>query len=491
MPLAMLACDPAPPSDQVGDGPDECAEDTVAVSGELTPVDPASHAMPSWFTDAKFGIFIHWGVYSVPAWAPVGQYAEWYWLWQTIPLTAYASHHDDTYGPSVLYDDFIPSFRAERWDPEDWIALIKASGARYWVLTTKHHDGFLLWPSDTTGRNAGELGPKRDIVGDLMEANRCSGLKAGLYYSLPEWFTPAPRPPMYGAMGLAFENPHPIDPYTGEEVPYTGYRPVDDYATGQVIPQIREIIDRYHPSILWCDIGGDPAYYQSETWLGEFYADGVAHHPEGVVANNRCGLPGDYETPEYDPIPAADGRFFESTRGLGASFGYNRAEQVDDYLTDAEAIFTLVDTVAAGGNLLLDIGPEADGTVPQVMRDRLLAMGRWLDLNGEAIYATAPWAMAQTDPVTSSVRYTVGADGNLYALAEGWPGAELALGAPVALGATSVITLLGGDGGSLAHRTDGDQLVITMPDPSTTAAEHAFVLRITGTNPQPAPRPTR
>lgn len=464
-----------------------CGGERAGSTGEPPVVQARDHVVPAWFTDAKLGIFIHWGVYSVPAWAPVGQYAEWYWFFQQTPIFAQHGYHLRTYGASFLYDDFIPEFRAENWDPRDWIELIRNSGAKYWVLTTKHHDGFALWPTTTTDRNSVKLGPHRDIVGDLVKANVGSGLKAGLYYSLPEWFSPAPRPSnIYPGTSRLFETYHyPQDPYAEghPQVPYTGYRPIDDYSTGQVIPQIEELIDRYHPSILWCDIGGDPSYFQSERWLTHFFTDGARHHPDGVTANNRCGAFGDFDTPEYAPLPAPGGRYFEATRGLGESFGYNQNEKISDYLTDAEAIHTLVDTVAGGGNLLLDIGPMADGTIPPVMRDRLLAIGQWLEINGEAIYATRPWS----HPGSGSRRYTRDRHANLYVIAEEWPGDELVVDGPVPVSASTVVSLLGSDGTTLPFRSEADRLVISLPpgsDPSMTRSKHAFVFRVTNVSQQ-------
>ena len=438
--------------------------------------------LPSWFTDAKLGIFIHWGVYSVPAWAPVGSYAEWYWLFSSLPIFPQHQYHRDTYGPDVVYDDFIPQFTAERWDPVDWIDLIEASGAKYWVLTTKHHDGFALWPSSSTDRNSVELGPGRDLVGDLMAANEGSGLKAGLYYSIPEWFNPAPRPEafsdMYDGVNNIFESfPYPSNPFEpgNPRVPYTGYRPISDYATGQVIPDITELVDRYHPSILWCDIGGDPTYFQSQRLIDHFKDDGALTHPEGVVVNNRCGLPGDYDTPEYQPTPASPPRYFEATRGLGRSFGYNRNEQLGDYLTDDQVIATLIDTVSAGGNLLLDIGPKADGTIPQIMSDRLLALGAWLDTNGDAIYGTRP------GPATGSCtqRSTISRDGTVNIIERDRPGDELRIDPDITLGNDSQATLLGGDGTPLPTRIEDGHLVVTLPADAGAVTEHAYVVQIT------------
>ncbi len=447
-------------------------------------VHPSEHVMPDWFVDAKFGIFIHWGVYSVPAWAPVGRYAEWYWYYQQIP--AFFPHHRyhlETYGAALRYDDFIEEFRAEAWDPEDWIDLIRDSGAKYWVLTTKHHDGFALWPTAVSDRNAAKLGPRRDIVGALIEANRGSGLEAGLYYSLPEWFNPAPKPTGIYAGGdrLFGQFPHPQDPYAAgnPEIPYTGYLPVDDYAEGIVVPQIHELIDRYRPSILWCDIGGDPEYFRTESWLTYFYTEAQGYAPQGVVANNRCGAYGDFVTPEYAPIPQPGGRYFESTRGIGSSFGYNRNEQPEDYLSDAEVIHTLIDNVAAGGNLLLNVGPRADGTIPEIMRERLLAIGAWLRINGEAIYGSRRWER----PQLGALRYTVGANGSLYVIAKEWPGGELIIEPPLPLTPAAEITLLGGDGEPLAWEQQPERTVVALPGGDAAAAttsRHAWAFRVTG-----------
>lgn len=452
-------------------------------AGPLPQVHPSEHVLPEWFVDAKFGIFIHWGVYSVPAWAPVGRYAEWYWYYQQIAaFFPHYRYHLETYGPNVRYDDFIPEFRAENWDPADWIDLIRDSGAKYWVLTTKHHDGFALWPTTVSGRNSVELGPRRDIVGELIEANRGSGLEAGLYYSLPEWFNPAPKPAgIYEGGNRLFEQfPHPQDPYVdgNPEIPYVGYTPVDDYAEGIVVPQILDLIDRYEPAILWCDIGGDPEYFQTQRWLTHFYTQAQRYAPDGVVANDRCGAYGDFVTPEYAPIPEPGGPYFESTRGIGFSFGYNRNEELDDYLSDAEVIHTLIDNVAAGGNLLLNVGPEADGTIPQVMRDRLLAIGRWLATNGEAIYGSRP----AERPGAGSLRFTVGEDGSFYVIAKEWPGESLVVDDAPDFGPDAEIVLLGADGTPLDYGYDENALVVPLaaaPAASVaTDSEHAFVFRV-------------
>jgi alpha-L-fucosidase len=457
------------------------------------------HPLPQWWTDAKFGIFIHWGVYSVPAYAPPRNttfYAEWYWAWQQVPGTPQWLHHVLTYGPATVYDDFIPQFRAERFDPKQWIDLFKQAGAKYFVLTSKHHDGFALWPTQTTHRDSVDTGPHRDLVGELVDAARGSGLHTGLYYSLPEWFNPAARP-----LTATLENLNPLDvgslvvnvintvafgpkparnAYTQVPVPYTGYTPINDYATGQVIPQIEDLTHRYHPSILWCDIGGDAAYFRSNRWIADFYNAAATTNPDGVVIDDRCGdstTHSDYHTVEYGRGTATPP--FEATRGMGSSFGYNAQEGPGDYLTDASMVDTLVTTVANGGNLLLDIGPKADGTIPQIMVDRLKSIGAWLAINGAAIYGSHRW----TQPGEGDLRFTVGHDGDFYITALAWPGQTLTVNAPVpVIRAASRITLLGSNGQPLPFHKDGSKLIITTPaggnQRAATSSQNGFVFRI-------------
>ena len=455
------------------------------------------HKAPGWWLDAKFGIFIHWGPYSVPAWGPVSDldvatnftpYAEWYAETMSIPGTATWQHHLATYGPAFGYDDFIPQWTAAKWKPDDWIKLFKSAGAKYFVLTTKHHDGFALWCSKTSHRDACEMGPKRDVVGDLMAAAHRAGdvVRPGLYYSIPEWFNPARKEPFLYQdntrwdstsrfiFSFAFESPLPYrNPYTQLPVPYTGYVPIDDYAAGQVRPQMRELIHDYKPSIIWCDIGGRESYYLSNSVIADYFNT----VPDGVV-DDRCGdqnTHADYATVEHSTdIAKPPFEVVQGLAGLGSSFGYNAAEPDSGYQTLPVLLDTLVDTVSRGGNLMLDIGPRADGTIPEVMTDRLRGIGQWLKVNGEAIYGSHAW----TQPAAGDVRFTVGPAGFLYATTLGWPGKELTIDAPVAMTKGKRIALLGSNERPLAFRKDGSKLVITMPAQGATTSTHAFVLRI-------------
>ncbi len=340
--------------------------------------------VPTWFTDAKFGIFIHWGVYSVPAYAPVlpGKlaYAEWYWHAMTEgkkpgadPVDAGSwAYHQRVYGPDFPYQNFAPDFRAQLFDPDHWADVFQRSGAKYVALTSKHHEGFALWPSkeasSTWGRpwNSVEVGPHRDLVGDLSASVRAKGLRMGLYYSLYEWYNPL----------------------------YLSDKP--RYVREHMMPQFKDVVTRYKPAIIFSD--GEWELPSSEWHSTELLAWLYNESPvkDEVVVDDRWGKDtrhkhGGYWTTEYTPGLTGMDHPWEESRGMGFSYGYNRAERVEHYHTGRELVIILTDLVSRGGNLLLDIGPAADGTIPVIMEERLLQIGDWLKVNGEAIYGTKPW----------------------------------------------------------------------------------------------------
>lgn len=341
--------------------------------------------MPAWFNDAKFGIFIHWGVYSVPAYAPVlpGKlaYAEWYWHQMTEGRdnpkangveTGTWAYQQKMYGANADYSAFAPQFRAELFDPDQWASVFADSGAKYVVLTSKHHEGFALWPSKeasaTWGRpwNAVDQGPKRDVLGDLSDAVRRKGLRMGYYYSLYEWYNPL---------------------YLKDKAAY-----VDQH----MIPQFKDLVTRYQPSIIFSDGEWEQtsAAWHSPELLAWLFNESPVK--DEVVVNDRWGSDtrhkhGGYWTTEYTPGMGDMAHAWEENRGMGFSYGYNRAEQLKDYHTGRELVLMLADLVSRGGNLLLDIGPAADGTIPVIMQERLRQVGDWLKVNGEAIYGSRPW----------------------------------------------------------------------------------------------------
>jgi alpha-L-fucosidase len=339
-----------------------------------------SRPIPDWFQNAKFGIFIHWGPYSVPAWSPKGTYSEWYQRWlQSKSLFGNGNFkgdevyqfHKKIYGEDFTYYDFGKLFTADLFDADEWAKLIEKSGAKYTVLTSKHHDGFTLWPNKEANDrgfawNSMEVGAKRDLVGEFVEAVKKTNVKAGLYYSLYEWYHPW------------WQNDKK--------------RFVDEH----FLPQIKDLVTKYNPDVLWAD--GEWSM-EAEKWKSKEFLTWLFNESavkNSIVINDRWGKGvrkkhGGYFTTEYESEPPGFNRPWEECRGMGFSFGYNQNEDIQDYNSPKALVLTLINIVSTGGNLLLDIGPDARGNIPVIMQERLLQIGGWLETNGEAIYNTRLW----------------------------------------------------------------------------------------------------
>jgi alpha-L-fucosidase len=331
--------------------------------------------IPEWFHQDKFGIFIHWGVYAVPSYAPViansgDSYSEWYWYRITEKSKNFIDFHNKNFGADFQYPQFEKQFKAELYDPKQWAEVFKSSGAKYVVLTSKHHEGYALWDSKEADKswgrpwNAVSGTPKRDLLGDLTTAVKDAGLKMGYYYSLYEWYNPV---------------------WKQDKM---------KYVKEHLFPQFKDLVTRYKPSVIFSD--GEWDLKDTEWNSPELLAWLYNESPVGkeVVVNDRWGsntreknTGSTYTTSEYgsgmDPNV-----IWEESRGIGHSYGYNRNEKLEDYKTSHDLILMLVDIVSRGGNLLLDIGPTADGRIPVIMQQRLTDIGNWLKVNGEAIYGT-------------------------------------------------------------------------------------------------------
>ena len=339
-----------------------------------------THSLPDWFDDYKFGIFIHWGIYSVPAYAPLtwelgevdideqwfcnNPYAEWYFNSINVKQGPTYEHHIKTYGKDFAYRDFLPMWKAEKWQPAEWANLFKRAGAKYVVLTTKHHDGFCLFPSRYTDYHCLNYGPKRDIMGELTEAVRAQGLKMGAYYS--------------GVIDWTFSNM----PIFTESQNMSNACPTYAYAD-YAYHHYKELIDLYQPSVLWNDIGWPT---QGEHMLPSLFAYYYNQVEDGVVDNRWNDLWGDFKHKEYKHGEVSREQKWEMCRGLGLSFGYNQNESDDNLISVKNLVSMLVEIVANNGNLLLNVGPRADGTIPEGQAERLIALGEWLAVNGEGIY---------------------------------------------------------------------------------------------------------
>ncbi len=344
--------------------------------------------IPSWWTEAKFGLFVHWGVYSVPAWRGIvdgiySSYAEWYYA------SVYGPHenhdpgfHQRMYGEGVTYRDLAGRFTAELFDPTAWADTFAASGARYVVTTTKHHDGFCMWPTSNPRKrdwNAGAVGPRRDLVGELTEAVRAQGLRAGIYYSIPEWEVH----PSHRRAGGYFIPETDQQRYGSSVV---------DYPSQTLWPELRELVERYRPCVLFAD-GGE--WDLAEEYVGtRRLLAWLRSEVSDIVVNDRfhVGMPGrhgDYYSTEYDDVDrTASGHPWEESRGIGRSYGYNRAERAGDYASTADLLAMMMRTFGLGGNVLLNVGPTADGRIPELQEERLREVGAWLATFGDAVYGS-------------------------------------------------------------------------------------------------------
>lgn len=415
--------------------------------------------VPQWYRDAKFGIFIHWGVYSVPGFRKKGEYAEWYQNGLNTGDSSTIAYHKKKYG-DLSYYDLVGQFKAELFNPDEWASLIERSGARYVVLTSKHHDGFALWPSKEATRdwgfpwNAMEAGPHRDLVGDLFTALRKTTVHAGLYYSLYEWYNPI---------------------WLKDRKKYVAYH---------MWPQMKDVIERYKPDVFWTDgEWEEPA----ETWKSpEFLAWLYNESPvkDKVVTYDRWGAGirfkhGGVYTPEYQPDISFEDHYWEESRGMGYSYGYNRNEDSWDYNTAEAMVMQLVDKVSGGGNFLLDIGPDADGKIPPIMEERLLQIGEWMKVNSTAIYNTVRWRVTgQWEGGVKTCYFTYNPVANdLYMILPHWPGASFGVKDLVLAPGTAVELLATGE--TLEWAQEGGDLSVKFPARAKDA--YAYVVRFSHT----------
>ncbi|WP_316811702.1 alpha-L-fucosidase [Pedobacter heparinus] len=447
---------------------------TVTENGFTQTYEPAWQSLdkretPTWWTDAKFGIFIHWGLYSVPAYAPVNEvkgvyekYAEHYENRLIQGNKLFTAHHRKFYGEQFKYSDFAPMFKAEYFKPDDWADLFVKSGAKYVVLTSKHHDGFCLWPSAGSYKwNSVDVGPHRDLAGDLTNAVKAKGLKMGFYYSLLEWSNPLYKP-----------------------------ETIDNYVENHMLPQMKDLVTRYKPEVIFADGEWD---YESEKlrstkFLSWLYNESTVRNT--VVVNDRWGKEtrskhGGYYTTEYDLVHDTKGigekaaHSWEESRGMGTSYGFNRFETLDHYFTSQQLINLLIDKVSNGGNLLLNIGPDANGLIPAIMQERLLDIGAWLKVNGEAIYGSSSWTKKPQNTKDQNIFFTV-KDKDLYVICTKWP--QVGIAVPSVKKADK-ISLLGSSAPVKTIIKNGS-LRIQAPtlNPATMPCKYAWVFKIENFN---------
>jgi len=396
----------------------------------------SGYQVPDWFRDAKFGIFLHWGPYCVPAYSsekyPKGIYDE---AWTKGGMKPY-TYHRERYGePSGIgYKDFIPDFKAEKFDAAEWAHLFKEAGARYVVPVAEHHDGFAMYASKHTRWNAADMGPKKDVMKMLRDATLAEGMKFGvsshfalnyIYYRHddPTWDT---------------NNPEYYDLY---------WRPVEEDAlpTKDFLNlwwrRTTDIIDQYQPDLIWFDYGLDrPGFEPLHKKILAYYYNKGLEWNKGVVFQDK-NMKSQSFPDDLIVLDIERGRMdnifkypWQTDTSIGKiSWGYvtNEEYKTSDYLLDE-----LIDIVSKNGCLLLNVGPKADGTIPDEAKVILSEMGAWMKINGEAIYETRPWKIygegptkvsaghhsekENKDNVAADVRFTT-KDDALYAISLAWP----------------------------------------------------------------------
>ncbi|XP_013409767.1 alpha-L-fucosidase isoform X1 [Lingula anatina] len=416
--------------------------------------------IPSWYENAKLGIFIHWGVYAVPGYAVNGP-SEWFWYWwkidqdflqrrrkaKVITGESVKKFVADKFSSDWQYSDFAPQFSGEFFNPEKWVDIFKASGARYVVLTSKHHDGFALWPSKYSWNwNSVDNGPHIDIIGNLSAAIRKNtDLRFGLYHSLYEWYNPL---------------------YMRDKA--NGYW-TQDYVKAKLMPELHDIVETYKPDIVWADGQWEASanYWNSTQFLAWLYNQSPVK--DYVVTNDRWGNEtnckhGGFLTcsDRYTPDSVLHRKWENCMTIDRNSWGYRRHADLADYFTIEQLVHLLIKTVSKGGNLLMNVGPTADGMIPPVFEERFRQMGEWMGVNGEAIYGTRAWRVQnEGDTIWYTSKQTTSGL-VIYVHLLKWPQSEtLLLKTPKAKATTKVTWL--GFSKAIQHKTDPSALTVVMP----------------------------
>ena len=450
-----------------------------------------NYQVPAWFYEAKFGIFIHWGLYSVPA-----HHNEWY---EKHMYGADRKWHADHFGsPEQFgYKDFIPLFRQEKFDPDAWAELFKKAGARFVVPTAQHHDNFAMWDSEVTPFNAKRMGPHRDLIGDLAKAVRARGLKFGVSNHGVENFQFI-NPPAELAANLKAKQ---LDLYDPKWADFYNVADRSDAACRRFLvnwfARNVELIDKYQPDMLWFDNGVDQRYLDPlKLQIAAYYYNRAAQWGKEVSISTKKAAyaPGgsnlqtigsiiDFEKiGARSPAGIRPGAW-QVDQPIGSTWGYTSDMKVAG---PADIIGALADTVSKNGVLLLNLSPRADGTIPQEQQDTLLAVGQWLDLNGEAIYGTHSWIKfgeggGRGQPGLN-VRFTVKGE-SLYAIILGKAPADrelkiaqLAAGSEI-VGKISSVSLLGSQE-AIVFKHDATGLAVKLP--ATIPGNYAYTLKVAG-----------
>ncbi len=461
----------------------------------------SQYKVPDWYRDAKFGIFIHWGVYSVPAFG-----SEWYPRQMYLAGSEENKHHVSTYGPLTKfgYKDFIPMFKAQKYDPEAWAQLFKESGARYVVPVFEHHDGFQMYDSNLSDWTAVKMGPHRDLVGDLEKAVRAQGLYFGASSHRIEhdWF-------MDGGRSIASDvnDPQNASLYGPAQIQLEdkkgGSNLADDWTyvspayANDWLARDAEIVQKYHPDIIFFDwwIGQPYVRPYLAKFAAYYYNESSKRGRVGIITYKWVAMQQDSGVLDIErgQLDQKLGRVWQTDTSVSnKSWGYI---EHDTFKTPEFIVHQLVDIVSKNGNLLMNIGPRSDGTIPDEVQQVLLDVGGWLKINGDAIYGTRPWTTYGEGPTkvaagsfqdTKTQEYTAEdfrftTKGNdLYAIELAWPSGNEAILHSVAGDALKgkqirSVALLGTTA-ALTYKLQPDGLHIQLP--SKPSENYAYAFRI-------------
>lgn len=460
------------------------------------------YEVPEWYKDAKFGIFIHWGVYSVPAFGN-----EWYPRNMYRPESDEYKHHIATFGPvdKFGYKDFVPMFKAEHFDPAAWARLFKAAGAQYVVPVAEHHDGFAMYGSGLSDWTAAKMGPHRDVIGELAKAVRAEGLHFGASSHRVEhnFFLGVGRripSDINDPNFAAFYGPAHNWLEAKQGTPLANdFTFVSSAWTADWLARSSEIVEKYHPDIMYFDwwigqasVRPDLArfaafYYNTSSKYGDHV--GVINYKDYAIQEHSAVL--DLERGQLGDIRPL--YWQTDTSVSNKSWGYIKD---DTFKTPEFVVQQLIDIVSKNGNLLLNIGPRSDGTIPEEVQSVLRDVGAWLKVNGEAIYGTRPWKIYGEGPTkvaagsfhdTDTAGYTpedfrfTTKGKTLYAIELGWPSSGEAvlhsLGSAAANGQKIASVVLFGSDAKLAFQQQADVLRIHLP--SQAPGKYAYAFRIT------------
>jgi alpha-L-fucosidase len=468
----------------------------------------SQYKVPEWYRDAKFGIFIHWGVYSVPAFG-----SEWYPREMYLQGSEMSQHHVSTYGPLTKfgYKDFIPMFKAQKYDPQAWANLFKESGARYVVPVFEHHDGFQMYDSNLSDWTAVKMGPHRDLVGDLEKAVRAQGLYFGASSHRIEhdWFMDGGRKipsDVNDPQNASLYGPAQIQLQDKKEA--HGSNLEDDWTyvssayANDWLARDAEIVQKYHPDIIFFDwwIGQPYVRPYLAKFAAYYYNESSKRGPVGIITYKWVDMQQDsgvldIERGQLDQ--KLDRVWQTDTSVSNKSWGYI---EHDTFKTPEFIVHQLVDIVSKNGNLLMNIGPRSDGTIPDEVQHVLLDVGSWLKVNGDAIYGTRPWTIYGEGPTKVAAgsfqdtktqeynpedfRFTTKGN-NLYAIELAWPSGHEVVIHSVAENALKgrqiqSVALLGASA-PLIYKLEADGLHIQLP--AKPSQGYAYAFRIALDNP--------